>query len=281
MEKNVPTIIKSLIQSASLMNRPYTIYPYSTINQKLNILAGETLEIDEIPDLKYVVLGNGGLTIQTSADGFTYPVSYCHKPTDTGLFSEIPFIVRPIGSDISPTVRMNYRLRKLITVGDSNYFAYYGKLLDFGSNTPTLHTRSVQSDGTVSVANFTPDASNLNPTPTLLSSGDTVTTTGDYICASTRLDFVLTASDVLELLNSSVLIYGDENHAIVSEIALCTGVERPETSSSAGGTTVVYTEAAVVQVMNFLSTNFPTPSWNQGVRYTFDIGNSEPILSVA
>jgi len=261
------------------MDLPYTVLPYSTLNQKLNIQAAATLNSGEIPKLKYAMVGIGGLSVGTGADGFTYTTSYNHKPTDTGLFQELPFIVRPISSDISSTIQENYRLRKLITVGSVNYFAYYGKILDLSTIAMALQNRDVASDGSVSISDFTPGSSNLSPTPTLLSSGTTVTTNGNYISATGSLPFILDANDVLELLNASSLIYGDENHAVISEIALCSGVDRVVTVTS-GGISTTYTESIATQVMSYLSTNFPSADWSQGIRYTFDVGNSEPLLTV-
>lgn len=280
MEKNVPTIMKSLLQSCLALKLPYPILPYSTLNQKFNIQASATLNNGEYPSIRYAVLGIGGLKTVTGADNFSYLESYQHSPADTGLFQELPFLVRPVNSDISDVIRAKYRLRKLITIGGADYFAYYAKVLNYGNNTPTLQTRTVQVDGTWSVDSFAPSTTNLNPQATILITDETVTTTGSYVSASTQLDFTLDANDVLELLNASVLIYGDENHAVISEVALCSGVDRTITANT-GGITAVYDEAIAVQVMSFMSTNFPTPNFSTGIRYSYDIGNSEPLLVVS
>lgn len=282
MEKNVPTIMKSLLQSSVLLGLSYPIINFSTINQKLDIQSGVNPASGETPTLKYAMVGIGGISIQTGADNLAYTQTYAHKPTDTGLFKELPFVVRPVVSDIPNSgayiSKQNYRLRKQINNFQGEpCFAYYGKVVDFGTNLPGLQTRSVDSSGNVSISNFVPSNSNLSPTPTILSSGQSFSTAGNYVSAATKLDFVLNAQDILELLNSSMLLFGSENHAVISELALCSGVDRLIVSNLAG-INVTYTEALAVQVMSFLSTNFPSSSFSQGIKYSFDIGNSEPLL---
>lgn len=277
MEKNVPTIMKSYIQSAMLMGKPFVKKPYSTINDKLHIQEGATLNAGEYPTMKVVVIGNGGLKVATGADGLGYMVSYVHKPTDTALFRELPFLAVPVNADIGDVTRANYRLRKIVTGFDGNqYIAYYGKIIDVATPSTTIEERIVQPDGTVGGGPRDPQPGDLTPVPTILSSGSSVTTTGTYISSSTKVDFILNATDVTNILNASQIMFGDQNHGIISEIALCAGIDRNVISGS-----VPYTESLATTVISFLSTNFPTPDISQGIKYTFDIGNSEPILSVA
>ncbi len=280
MEKNVPTILKSLLQSCSQLGLAYPVLPFTTLNQKLNIQAAAQLNPGEMPIMNCFMIGNGGLEVATGGDGTPYIQAYRHKPTDSGLFSELPFIVRPTTSDLSDLDRSKYRLRRLITISSQPYFAYYAKVLDFGSSVSQLQNRVVAPDGSITVSPFNHTNDNLNPEPIVLAAGDTVTVTGNYVSASTLLTVVLNADDISEIVNAATLIYGDANRANISELALCSSVNR-NVSTSAGGFPVTYTEAIATQVMSFLSTLYPAANLSEGVEYEFDIGKSEPLLAVS
>lgn len=272
MEKNVPTILKSLLQTCKFMGKDYPILANSTLNQKLSVNASETLDPSEYPIGKYFMIGNGGLKLATGPDSLPFAQSYRHKPTDTGLFSEIPFIVRPTNADIGDIARANYRMRKVITVGSSQYYAYFAKAVNVANATSVLQRRTVEVDGSVTATTFIPTSDDLSPEPEDLASNTAITTTNKYVAASTKVDFILTAQDVAEIVAGCQTLYGEGDLAIISEIAYCAGADR---------TIGNMTEAICMQVMNFLSTNFPAASLNQGVKYTFDIGNAEPLLELS
>lgn len=277
MEKCTPTVMKSLLQICQGARITYPVYSNSTFNQKLNIQAAAELESDEYPSWGYFMIGIGGIGRETGADGFEYTVQYTHAPTDTGLFKELPFVVRPVTSDLEPFERTRYRLRKLITIDGVSYFAYYARVIEYPESEALLNKRSVQKDGSVTQTPFSPTESDLSPTPKTLTSKDTVVVTAKYAGAFLLVDIVLTEQDITEILNASLIVYGREDHAVISELAICSGADR-FISSSAGGATTEYTEAIAVQAMGYLSTNFPAPSWRTGCKFTFDFGNSIPLL---
>lgn len=280
MEKNVPTVLKTKLCNALLLGQANTFPAYTTINQKLNIQSGVNPDVGQNQTMKYVMIGNGGLSIQTGADNFTYTKSYVHSPTDTGLFQEIPFLVRPVNGDISGSQQAQYRLRRYVTVAGVGYFAYYGKVIDLSSVSNDMENRQVNPDGSQAAPTpWVPSASDLSPTPTILATGDAVTTSGKYIAGSAKLPFPMSAQDILELLNASQLLYGDQNHATISEIAICAGVDKNVSTTVGGTASVTYTEVIACQVMSFLATNFPSSDSSQGGTWTFDVGFSEPKLA--
>lgn len=280
MEKNVQTVMSSLLHSYQILGKEYPILPNTTLNQKLNILNDQVPSPGEYPTLGYIVLGNGGLSVQTGADGIPIVKSYVHKPTDTGLFNNFPFIMRPVSSDLIDSDRAKYRLRRMETHNGINYFVYYGKIIDVITPSTNLEIRTVQSNGSVSSTSFIPSAGDLTPTPTLLSPDSPVTTVASYVAASTKIDFIINSTDVNELLNCASVIYGSEEYAIISEIGICSGVER-SINSSDGGLNITYMESISTQIMSFLSTNYPASDWRNGIKYTFDVGTALPILSVS
>jgi len=91
-----------------------------------------------------------------------------HTARHASLYNPIPFVLKPIGADLSPSDRLNYRLRTVLTINNIQYVAYYLKKLDLSAVTPTVELRNVQ-DTVITVSNFTPDQSDLSPTPPSIS----------------------------------------------------------------------------------------------------------------
>ena len=73
------------------------------------------------------------------------------------------------------------------------------------------------------------------------------------------------------------IIYGDENYAIISEIALCSGVDR-SVSVQNGSSQLSYTEAIAVQVSDFVSCFHPMSFLNTSFTLGLDIGAVEPLV---
>ena len=283
MDKNVSTILKSLLQTSELLGKQYNVLPKTTINEQLSIPDGSPQIIipGETPSMRIAVIGDGGFTTQTGDDGRPFPTSYYHKPTDSGLFSPIPFLIRAVGSDINNIsgLRDKYRLRKLITIGGQSYVAYYGKVVVADVTQIGLESRTVQGNGTIAVTPFVHGSVDLNPVPTLLAPNTPYTTTNQYVAASKKVVLALTASDISELLHVAEIIYNDSRPMTISEVAMCSGVDR--SLNIDGNVANTMTEAYCVQVMSFLATNFPASNYLDGTNYTFDVGNTEPLFAVS
>ena len=282
MEKNVPTIAKSALAACELLGKQYDVPPKSTINESLSIPnnAPQLIEPGETPVMKVVVIGDGGFTTQTGSDGRTFPTSYYHKPTDTGLFSAVPFLIRTAGSDISNVsgLRDKYRLRKEITIGGQDYVAYYGKVIQDDAIQVALETRTIQDNGTVVSAPFVYGSVDNHPVPTLLAPNTPYITTSEYVAATKKVTLSLTVGDINELLHVAEIIYNDGRPMTISEIAMCAGVDRPFLIGGDVGNPM--TESFCTQAMTFLATNFPATSFRNGIDYIFEVGNTEPLFSV-
>lgn len=107
-----------------------------------------------------------------------------------------------------------------------------------------------------------------------------MSTSGDYIAASAKIPFDLNASDISELGNVANIMYNDKDYAIISEIGLCSGVDKVVTGDF-NGVQASYTEAIGVQIANFVCTYLPTQYLDNDLQLEFDVGSVEPMLTLA
>jgi hypothetical protein len=105
-------------------------------------------------------------------------------------------------------------------------------------------------------------------------------TTGDYIAANAKVPFTMAVTDIEEFMNVCNVIYGDPNYAIISEIALCSGVDRVVTGDF-NGASIGYTEAIAMQVCNFIGTFLPMNAINRNMTVMLNVGSVEPLLTLS
>jgi hypothetical protein len=105
------------------------------------------------------------------------------------------------------------------------------------------------------------------------------TVDGSYVVATARVDLTISAAETLELLSVGTILFGDENAAIISEIALCMGVDKNVNYNSGSGT-ISFLEAIAVQVASHVPAFFPMKFSNQGVTLSLDIGATEPLFGL-
>jgi hypothetical protein len=278
MENIVRTVYGAYLQTTQLLGLPLIIKPNSTLNEKFNIHSSIAVADSDKPAMRYIALGNGGHRMVTGTNGIGRPEVIQHVPRNAALYNHLPFVLRLPTEDLTPIERLKYRLRRLETHDGITYVAYYLKVLDLENVVPQLELRTV-SDGVTTSTEFSPTLADLNPTPPAINSGGVLTTTGDYIAATGKVPFIFTATDVVEFLNVANIIYGDEGYAMISEVALCSGVDRVVTGDF-NGVTTGYTDAIGVQVCNFISQFIHIPSNNAGIEYTYDVGSVEPLLTL-
>ncbi len=275
MENIVRTIYGSTLQTAQLMGLPYVVKPYSTLNEKLAINATELITSTDVPTMRYAAIGNGGHQMVAGANGISRPMIVQHRTTDAALYNQLPFVLRELTNDLDPTTRANYALRRIETHNGISYAAYYLRRLDMTNTTADMEYRTVSKGVTVSTE-FVPNNSNLNPTPPALSNTGTNVVTGDYVTATAKVNFSMSAAEVAEFMNVCNIIYGDPSYAIISEIALCSGVDKM-LNGDFNGVTISYNEAIAVQINSLISAFFAMEFSNSGINYLFDMGATEPL----
>jgi hypothetical protein len=252
------------------------IKPNSTLNEKFNIHSNVAVADTDKPAMRYIGIGNGGHRMVTGTNGIGKPDVIQHVPRNAALYNQLPFVLRLTTEDLTTVERLKYRLRRLETHDGVTYVAYYLKLLELDAVVPQLELRTV-ADGVTTSTEFNPTIADLNPIPPAINSGGVLTTTGDYIAATGKVPFTFSANDVAEFLNVCNIIYGDEGYAMISEIALCSGVDRVVTGDFSG-VSIGYTDAIGVQICNFISQFIHIPSNNAGIEYMYDVGSVEPLL---
>lgn len=278
MEPITRSIFGSYLQTCLLLGLPFAVQANSTLNEKFGVQPGIYPDTTTVPRMRYYAIGNGGHSFTVGANGQTKPDPVQHLATDAALYNHLPFVLRTIDNDLTPTQQALYGLRRQETHGGLQYFAYYLKRMDFTSVVPAMQNVAV-ADGTSTTTAFAPTSANLNPTPPDLSSGGVNLLTGDYASASAEVDLNFTSWDITEFLNVANVLYGDDGYAIVSEIALVSGVDKVVTSPAQTGT-INFNEVIAAQVVSFVNTFFPAKYANNGNDMIFDIGSTEPLFKI-
>lgn len=278
MENCVRTVQSALLQSALQLGMPHVIQANSSLNQKFDIQATVAPADTDTFAMKYVAIGNGGHKLVTGVNGISTPEPIQHSPTDAALFNHLPFVLRLPNQDLTAAQRANYRLRRIESINGTSYVAYYLKVIDLSLTLPGLELRTVQN-GIMTSTPYAPQLSDLSPTPPAISSGGVITTSGNFIAATSKVDFTLSADDITELLNVSNILYSSDSFALISEIGLCSGVDRAVTGDF-NGTSAGYTEVIGAQVMNFIDSFFPAKFNNNGLSLSFDVGQLEPLMTL-
>ena len=125
-----------------------------------------------------------------------------------------------------------------------------------------------------------PNSSNLAPTPPTVNNSGVNTVDGDYTTASARLNLVITPEDITEFLNVGSIIYNDTGFAIISEIGLCTGVDRIFPVSVQSGGSFNFNDAVGVQIINHVPAMIPAAFSNNGTTISLAVGATEPLFSL-
>lgn len=299
----VRTIYGAALQTARNIGRPHQIESYSTINEAL----GDPLVVSNLPSpitrgmetvqnaynatndtdglkIDLFCIGNGAhRNIAGPTGGVPYTEAIPHKASDSGLYHMIPFVVVPTANDLSSGDRAKYRMRRTVDIGGVLHAAYYGKVLDF-SSTSIAKALLTTSNGVTTSTPFVPTVNNLRPTPPDLSSP----TTSTLLQASATMMIPFTAAEVQMLRDACELLYGDENYAIISEIALCSSIDRsvyqkyPDSGTQtpgAGDTSLK--EAIAVQANIHVSSVYPVIYANDGMNLTLNVGATEPLFGTA
>lgn len=279
MELITRTVYGAQLQTCLLLSLPLVIQANTTLNEKFGVLPTTAIATTDKPAMKYIAIGNGGHKTVTGAEGISAPYPIQHNPTDATLFKHMPFILRDITNDITGSERVNYALRRVETHDGKPYVAYYLKRLDYADVVAKLTFKTVLNDVTTTT-DFIPNSSNLEPVQPALTNTGVNVTTGSYISATAKVPFVLTEGEIKELLDAATIIYGNDNLAIISEIALCSGVDKVVAVGAGSPNPFSMNEAIGVQVVSFISTFFSCKFDNAGISVLLDCGASEPLFSL-
>lgn len=249
---------------------------------------------------QYLAIGNQGhLNFQgadPTAPSWTGPKP--HAARSSGLFGQIPFILRlynptnpnwDIPSTGTGITKLNYRHRTWLMIGGKLYVAYFLRLLTPNGNTlPVVSMEYNQnSNGLTVTTAFTPTANDLFTPLVPGIPGAPIATTGDSLSASAAIQVQISQNEINELINVATLLYNNPNQAIISEIAICQGLDKPAVFSPDGATSAtaanapVMAEACGTQVSTYVSSYYPIPYTSSGLTINMDLGAEEPLYGIS
>ena len=273
------TAYGALLQSCLYYGIPYPIIPNSTLNDALGINATINPAPTDVQNINYYAIGIGGSSITPGSGGAPNLVTILpHKSRDVAPYYQIPFVLRALTNDLTPTQVAGYRLRKIITIAGVQYAAYYIKAIDKTSATAELMYNSVSSGGVTTSTAFTPDSQDMAPIPPALDSSGVIISSADSISASIISNLTFSTFDITEILNVCSIMLSNPNYAVITEIAVCSGVDKTLTGTF-NGSLLNYTEAVGVTVNSFMSTDLPLPFLNQALTLSVNWGATESLLA--
>lgn len=276
METVQRTIYSAHLQTSRLLDKPFTVVPNSTLNQKFNLFASQLPATNEYPKLGYIGIGNKGMSYESVAGNFILTTAIPHLARHAANYNFIPFIARPINNDITAQERIKYRLRVPTTIGGQQYVVYYLRTLDLANVVPTIELRNV-NEGIITNTPFVPDLSDLSPVQPVLSNPNLNNPNGDYLVSTAKITFLLNQADITNIMEACELLYGDARYAVINEICLVTGVDKIQ-SGVFGGTTSNYTDVIAAQVAAFISQNHILTNSTAEIEVGLNVGSVEPLL---
>lgn len=269
------TVWGASLQTSLLLGLPYAPQESSTLNEKFDIEPDVDLA-GTIPHVKYFCIGNGGHRVIQGADSIPYTSPVNHRASDAALFNHLPFVLREVGDDLTLDQRERYALRRKETINGVNYIAYYLKRMNLAAvQLEMQHTNVV--DGNSTTVDFTASNSNLNPEHPQLPNDGVITTDGNYLTSSAIVPVLFDEDDVAELVNVARILYDNEQRAAISEIGLCSGVDKTVTADSPSGQ-FNYREAVGVQIATHITGYYPVGYTNKGFELQVEAGATEPML---
>lgn len=210
----------------------------STLNAKYGVFP--SLVPTSPPTVIYFGIGIGGCYNVSNLNlSQPYPV----LQTNMDLYQPIPFRCVPVEQDLSSVEKALYRMRIRKTINGADYFCYYLKMITFDQTAISV-TETNPTTGLLSP--YTLDYANLSPTPPVVSSTGTTSTSSTEINVSIASTLPLTGAEVTESIN--VLYNGDLRYAKISELGLYSGQDQAVTGLDYSGNNISYTEAVLAQL---------------------------------
>ena len=269
------TVYGASLQTALLLGIPYQPAENTTLNEKFNVEPAADLG-NALPHVQYFCIGNGGHRVIVGADNIPYTSPLNHRAKDAALFNHIPFVIREADDDLTIDQREQYALRRREVINGVDYVAYYLKRMNVQQVSMVMqHTSVIEGNSTTTP--FVPTSDELNPTPPELPSTGVITTDGNYLTSSAIVPVLFDENDVRELVNVAQILYENDQRAVISEIGLCSGIDRVVTAEGPTGQ-FNYREAVGVQIASHITGYYPVGYSNRGFELQVEAGATEPML---
>lgn len=259
-------------------------YPQkSTLNEHFSFLTDRIPDDTIYPRLQYLCVGNRGHISEEESDGFTDMVPIGKVSTVSGMFKAIPLVLRAMDNDLTDTQRANYAFRIKRNFNNRDYWAYYLKRIDMRAVETKDYeiTRKNQKDD---VKEFNYTDKELFPKPEQLpvydyDNDNTVSIPdGKYVTSNANVVIKFEEFDVQEYMNVTAIMRGTSRSSVISELALCSGIDFPHTGDSSMGSPFPYQEAIGVQALYHISLYNNLAITNDNLNITVKVGQSSPFF---
>lgn len=274
----------NLIGKCCGTNQKLTLPQYTTLNERYNVLAEDSIGLKNGRDFELKAFGlgiRGSDCDGKTSIGTTRLKVNQHQPIDMNLFQPIPIAVRPLGADFDNITREMLRMRVIETLLDGEEYAvYYLMLINFDQYDPSVNKITRDSAGNESAHPYVPVKDDLfNPQPIDFTSSNTVPISDTYLNSSAILDCSLSQRWLNEIANACKLKFGDTSYGSINEVMQVWGIDTKTDGRIAQGATVRYTEFLSAVPGHYVTErdgrNVIT---NTKIQLAYDHGASEPML---
>lgn len=254
-------------------------YPPSNLNKGMFVQPDFNSET-ETRDLKLGVLmiGRGGHAYQTDINGDIDPTTYPHKATHTGMFKPLPLIARTLANDLTGAEKALYRLRVTGEINNVVWVFYFGRIFNAAENEIMEVLETVQDGVVTNTVVYEPTVNDLRPEREDLSGNSD----GIFMRTYASTDVTFTAEQIDEIKYACQLLYGNEDKAVISEIAFCFGKDKTVERWYASNDTTLQnappnSKEFVACHMGIVESTFKPVIYTGGISDIKNIGISEPL----
>lgn len=278
-----PSLSLIKIQASLVTGAPIEYEENSTLNEHLEILRNEKPNPLDRPILNIMVFGRRGYVGEIAPDGEVETTLIVHDPLDAAPYKISPVALREVDNDFSNDERKRYCFRKSIVIKGVRYFAYYGIRLA-AQTEPAESFKNRRIGGTDNIEPLVYTNSNLHPKPpkvadNSLNSVDRLSALSEdatLVYTHVIRDIRITVNDTVEYMNACNILYGNPQKADVSEILLCTSVDKEVQVEAGDGTNFFFNEAIGAQPGIYISTEHNLSIANEGINSTVRCGQTKP-----
>ena len=280
---STPTLSAMRLSTALIMGLDIKYPQRSTINEYFKHLVDRLPSPKERVCMRYLVIGNRGHDVVKDDDGFSDMEPRAKTANMSGMFNGYPLVLRALDNDLSDEMRKQYAFRIREEHGGRPYWAYYLKRIKM-VGVETNDILIVRENGVPKTDEFHYTDADLFPQPVKLpdydydNDGNIAIPDGRYVSSNAVVSIAFDEFDVAELQNVYNILRGTAKRAVISELALCSGLDFPHTGDSADGSKFTYDEAIGVQALYHISLYKNVAQENQGFVVNVTVGQPAPFF---
>ena len=244
----------------------------SLLNTLWNVLPNDRPAANVYPQRCGITIGNGGIIQSVGTGGVLLNTDGPRSRKFTNLYSPIPFIVRPLSSDLTPAQREKYSGRTVVQVTGISYAVYWVLNVDFSQALLSRQIQTIVNGKVTGAQDYTNQSTDLQPTMPVVSSANLNQVNNTYVTTTLPVPISLTASDCQEIVNACKILYGDQAYATIREMGVVAGVKKAITLSDSSQ----FKELMVAQIVS-VHTGVKLDVNESGQDLTFTINGGSPM----